>query len=849
MTSAFIIDLQSELKPDYEYMNNTLLGMLLNATTGTLPAGSAASVPRWTGPDPVVVQVQCIFYATLCATLLASFVAMLGKQWLNQYRQNETHGSAADRSRARERKLTGIEDWKFHVVMELLPLLLQCALVLLGFGLSRYLWGLNRSVSSVVIGFTSFGLLFYLFINIVSIFPFNCPFQTPFSPLIRSVTSFALPSWKNLRQTFGPKQPPEPRALRARLDLPLSMNGICRGHDLEANATTPLFIQGTTAEGDKFDVRCIARMFVMSTDPDVVTSIMDVIPEVIWHSGIRNVPLKRIYEILMDCFDFSGPHPAVNPKTRDVTYLSARAFAHIALQRRCITQYEEDKQDSWKALCASHPLLSLTDYGSDSDLKTVLFMVDMTLGYDNGFAWEQTQMTPPHRAWMSHVLLYRAWHEGESLSEVVMNFVESSMSLKPPSDIVITDCLFIIGLMIGVPFHRSDTTVRDKRLDLSLFQTSFTDPLSLSREKKHSLGKVFGALSKIFSSDSIPPLAVRALQLVTRLAVRDVADASYGLFKAIMASNDLTDEHWEAARLAIHGAFQRSIDGTLPQVGEPMEILQFLNRHLGLQGEGKDHASSIAVALNAITSTQNGRFTPRMVECIKNFDCALPPFVKGMCSMLHPSSPALTRGLAIAFIGLISDKWFDSLLPIMEPEEMPKFCEHLAVYMFDTILPGPITRRRFFPILFGMLRSSEWREHIIPRLWGLLAHCALVEEEDDSFKWCLQNATKILEFTGRSRDNERFKWWYGTLWFHFDKLDPTVRGEVESIARDMSSGDGLSDLSLYLNLLGQEVERTPRELDGLTDVSRLARPGMELTTQLVTLEGNYHRLAQITGGQ
>ena len=42
MTSAFIIDLQLELKPDYEQLNNVLLEMLLNTTTGALPAGPAA---------------------------------------------------------------------------------------------------------------------------------------------------------------------------------------------------------------------------------------------------------------------------------------------------------------------------------------------------------------------------------------------------------------------------------------------------------------------------------------------------------------------------------------------------------------------------------------------------------------------------------------------------------------------------------------------------------------------------------------------------------------------------------------------------------------------------------------
>ena len=488
VTSAFIIDLQSELKPDYEQMNNTLLEMLLNATTGTLPAGSAASVPRWTGPDPVVVQVQCIFYATLSVTLLASFLAMLGKQWLNRYRRNGTRGSNTDRSRVRERKVTGIENWKFHAVMQSLPLILQCALILLGFALSRYLWELNRSVSSVVIGFTCFGFLFYLLIVTASVFSFECPFQTSLSLFIRFLIDLTLPYLQKSQQTFGPKQgPPGPGAVGPQLALPLLMNDPDSEHDLEANATAPdmmpatihpifpLFPQEIGAESDKLDARCTTRLLVMTTDPDVVIPIMDFIPEIIWHGGITDVPLKSIYSILMDCFDFSGPNPVAIPKLRDITYLSARAFAHIVLQRRCITQSTEDEREVLQALCAGHPLLSSTDYGPDSDLKTALFAVDMTLWYDGKFSWEQTSMTPPHHAWMSHVLLCRAWREEGSLSEVVMAFVENSMSLRLPSDVVIADCLLIIGLMIGVPVHPNDITVRDKRLDLNSFQTTFAD--------------------------------------------------------------------------------------------------------------------------------------------------------------------------------------------------------------------------------------------------------------------------------------------------------------------------------------------------------------------------------------
>ena len=290
------------------------------------PLPAPRPLPRWPGPDPVIVRVQCILYATVSATLLASFLAILGKQWLNRYRQNETRGPTADRSRVRERKLSGVETSKFHIVME--ALILQCAIILLGFALSRYLWEVSRSVSSVVIGFTSFGFLFYLLIVRVSIFFFDFPFQTPFSLLIRFVISLAVPYWQNLRQTSRPKRrPPKPGALGAQLDSPLSVNTVDGGYELETSPTctspaatqppwsvAPLFTRETGAEVDRLDARCITRLFVMSTDPDVVTSIMDFIPEIIWHDGIKNVPLGRVYSILMDCFDFSGPNPVIVPK-------------------------------------------------------------------------------------------------------------------------------------------------------------------------------------------------------------------------------------------------------------------------------------------------------------------------------------------------------------------------------------------------------------------------------------------------------------------------------------------------------------------------------------------------------
>jgi hypothetical protein len=68
-----------------------------------------------------------------------------------------------------------------HIVMQSAPLTIQGSLGLLGSALARYLWEVDRMVSSVVIGFTTLGCILYIAMVVVSVFSFDCPFQTPLS--------------------------------------------------------------------------------------------------------------------------------------------------------------------------------------------------------------------------------------------------------------------------------------------------------------------------------------------------------------------------------------------------------------------------------------------------------------------------------------------------------------------------------------------------------------------------------------------------------------------------------------------------------------------------------------------
>ena len=188
MTSAFIALVHPELKPDMNEETAALLRVIVYTQNNTAFGGQVPTVPQpWTGPPRSIVQVQAILLASLFTSLLSAFLAMLGKQWLNRCMPVDTRGTIIQRSQHRQRKFDGIVNWYFDNVMEALPLMLQVALLLLGCALSRYLWEINTTVASVVLGITAFGLLFYVFIVIAGAVSEDCPYQTPVANFLRYI--------------------------------------------------------------------------------------------------------------------------------------------------------------------------------------------------------------------------------------------------------------------------------------------------------------------------------------------------------------------------------------------------------------------------------------------------------------------------------------------------------------------------------------------------------------------------------------------------------------------------------------------------------------------------------------
>ena len=53
-----------------------------------------------------------------------------------------------------------------------------------------------------------------------------------------------------------------------------------------------------------------------------------------------------------------------------------------------------------------------------------------------------------------------------------------------------------------------------------------------------------------------------------------------------------------------------------------------------------------------------------------------------------------------------------------------------------------------------------------------------------SWTWCIDNAGELLTGLQQSPDSKEFKWWYTTLWRYRGKLDLSIRGRMDNIAKN-----------------------------------------------------------------
>ncbi|KAJ6560795.1 hypothetical protein DFH09DRAFT_508684, partial [Mycena vulgaris] len=317
VTSAFIIQIQPKLQPDPSATTQTLLLALVQNITGSTPAG--LQIAEGTGPATIIVVAQSLLYFSLMSTLLAALLAVLGKQWLLHYDSVGKKGTIEERGLERQRKFTGLKNWKFDLVMQVFPLLLQLGLLLFAAALSIYLWSINHVIADLVLGLTSAGLVLYTLMVISAVASPDSPFQTSLTFLLNSLIKGIsdLPLMKKLGQEaqallntgisrLAPFLAPMWLAFsRMMKTLPPLLPQFNTKKSSDQLTSGPLPIFGDLPKPSQA-VPAVIWALETTTDPRLVEPAAAMVPDLQWPTTLDVGPsVERLSDIIHGCFNGS----------------------------------------------------------------------------------------------------------------------------------------------------------------------------------------------------------------------------------------------------------------------------------------------------------------------------------------------------------------------------------------------------------------------------------------------------------------------------------------------------------------------------------------------------------------
>ena len=397
-------------------------------------------------------------YASLLISLLAAFVAMLGKQWLNRYLRN-SGGSMIERCGDRQRKCDGLKKWPLHFFVESLPMMLQAALLLLACGLCRHMWATNPSVAYTLVSLTGLGVVFYLAIVIAGTSSYACPFQTPVSIALHS-------PWKKVRRGVV-SAISRTRRMRKRSARPLLRRQFPPMIPLEnvqvqrSESWLGPKDLGTIRRTNVNDVRCVSWILINITDPEALDAAIRLAGTIRWFEDGTDVepPYDLIVSTFEACFDSTGE---VYSGSRDRAYYSGRAIMWIHTLVMCKS----------KEFARTFPLPATryTISTSDSDLAQLFLVNDPRRHPDLRFVsllCIYPENTPSHLRWISNVLLHLSWANWIAPnSKYIWGQFSSTPKTTIPPDVILNR-LLVWCIFLGWPVEEEALKVQDKLCDIS----------------------------------------------------------------------------------------------------------------------------------------------------------------------------------------------------------------------------------------------------------------------------------------------------------------------------------------------------------------------------------------------
>jgi hypothetical protein len=407
---------------------------------------------------------------------------------LNRYASTNVRGSAIERSRNRQRKLNGIVNWYFDHIMEFLPLMLQAALLLFGCALSRYLWEIDTTVASVAIGATSCGIVLYIVIVAAGSVSVGCPYQTPGSRVLRSISSTVSSStlvissalgraitrsetaemfWLNVRihhpQWSGtnikafmkdvlrellPSLVTDARRL-GRVVVWRSAIVFRRAYVLSPGSSSPLL---RDQQATRLDLHCIAWVLHTSLDKGDHLSTLKYLTTIVPMAGFDPTLVLDCFNVLVDCANVIDSYVMTAGGSDQLEAVSAmcllHTLSHLSPSGRTSTPLV-DVRSRYRRAFPSHAR------NSGHPLYHTLGAIHSALHPDRNhrwFDWTGYGPTAYEHAVTARALarLTRSEHQREERRKVprwILRFALHSLSQDPPPETsIVADCLWIIAI-------------------------------------------------------------------------------------------------------------------------------------------------------------------------------------------------------------------------------------------------------------------------------------------------------------------------------------------------------------------------------------------------------------------
>jgi len=400
-------------------------------------------------------------YASLLTSLIVAIVAMLAKQWINQYLWSSS-GSTIERCRNRQRKFDGVRKWSPHIFLTYLLWILQIAVYLLIDGICIYIWDVSTPVANTVLSFLCLAGLTYTAIVCVGSLSYASPFQTPLSSFLRA-------SWRVIASIIHPKRVfsriRQISPLLPRQFLPMAVPL----ENIEVHRPKPWMKPKDLAiirQGNLDDVECVLWILRYTTDPEALDAAIRFAITIRWSDDGTDIdlPYDLIVFIFEECFDSTGK---LYPGSRDRAYYSGQAVLWIHTQ---VTMCKSED------VAMEFPLLS-TDRvspGLDDDLSHLLQVISMAR--DPNRCIEQLlrispRHTSPHSRSISNLLLDYSWANRTKLDYgYILNRVseihetETTIPLEATLNRLLVWCIFL-----GSPVEEEVLEIQDKLYDIFYF--------------------------------------------------------------------------------------------------------------------------------------------------------------------------------------------------------------------------------------------------------------------------------------------------------------------------------------------------------------------------------------------